>query len=90
MEYDIESILEMYEDDYNKGQLVQPNADGSRPGYGGEGSCAKPGVPKSEEAKKAMSESKQKKSFARYNTAYDTYDGQRKDIKKYTYENWKK
>ena len=90
MEYDIESILEMYEDDYNKGQLVQPNADGSRPGYGGEGSGAKPGVPKSEEAKKAMSESKQKKSFARYNTAYDTYDGQRKDIKKYTYENWKK
>ena len=48
MEYDIESILEMYEDDYNpsskvpgprnmynQGQLVQPNADGSRPGYSG-------------------------------------------------------
>ena len=51
MEYDIESILEMYEDDYNpgprpmnqgprnmynQGQLVQPNADGSRPGYAGD------------------------------------------------------
>ena len=51
MEYDIESILEMYEDDYNpgprpmnqgprnmynQGQLVQPNADGSRPGYNGD------------------------------------------------------
>ena len=51
MEYDIESILEKYEDDYNpdprpmaqeprnmyaQGQLVQPNADGSRPGYSGE------------------------------------------------------
>ena len=49
MEYNIESILEMYEDDYNpsskvpgprnmynQGQLVQPNADGSRPGYSGE------------------------------------------------------
>jgi len=48
MEYNIESILEMYEDDYNPsfkvpgprnmyagGQLVQPNADGSRPGYSG-------------------------------------------------------
>ena len=50
MEYDIESILEKYEDDYNpgprpmnqgprnmynQGQLVQPNADGSRPGYSG-------------------------------------------------------
>jgi hypothetical protein len=46
---DIETILEMYEDDYNpssmvpgprnmyaQGQLVQPNADGSRPGYSGE------------------------------------------------------
>ncbi len=46
---DIEAILEMYEDDYNPsskvpgprnmyagGQLVQPNADGSRPGYSGE------------------------------------------------------
>ena len=46
MKYDIESILEKYEDDYtpsakvpgprnmyNQGQLVQPNADGSRPGY---------------------------------------------------------
>ena len=45
---DIEAILEMYEDDYNPsstvpgprnmyagGQLVQPNADGSRPGYSG-------------------------------------------------------
>ncbi len=45
----IEAILEMYEDDYNpssmvpgprnmyaQGQLVQPNADGSRPGYAGE------------------------------------------------------
>ena len=51
MEYDIESILEKYEDDYNpgprpmnqgprnmynQGQLVQLNADGSRPGYSGE------------------------------------------------------
>ncbi len=50
MEYDIESILEMYEDYtpgprpmnqrprnmYAGGQLVQPNADGSRPGYAGE------------------------------------------------------
>ena len=56
MEYNIESILEMYEDDYNPssmvpgprnmyagGQLVQPNADGSRPGYGGPGSGGKPG-----------------------------------------------
>ena len=47
---DIETILEMYEDDYNPsstvpgprnmyagGQLVQPNADGSRPGYSGLG-----------------------------------------------------
>ena len=46
---DIETILEMYEDDYNPssmvpgprnmyagGQLVQPNADGSRPGYAGD------------------------------------------------------
>jgi len=46
---DIEAILEMYEDDYNpsskvpgprnmynQGQLVQPNADGSRPGYSGD------------------------------------------------------
>jgi len=45
---DIEKILYMYEDDYNpssmvpgprnmynQGQLVQPNADGSRPGYSG-------------------------------------------------------
>ena len=63
------------------GQLVQPSGDGSRPGYGGEGSGAKPGVVKSEAAKKAMSEAKQKKSFQRYNTAYDGYDGQRKDIK---------
>ena len=75
---------------FANGQLVQPNADGSRPGYGGEGSGAKPGVVKSEAAKKAMSEAKQKKSFQRYNTAYDGYDGQRKDIKKYTYEEWKK
>ena len=50
MEYDIESILEKYEDYtpgprpmdqgprnmYSQGQLVQPNADGSRPGYSGE------------------------------------------------------
>jgi len=50
MEYDIESILEMYEDDYNpdprpmaqeprnmynQGQLVQNTVDGSRPGYSG-------------------------------------------------------
>jgi len=48
MEYDIEKILYTFEDDYNpssmvpgprnmynQGQLVQPNADGSRPGYGG-------------------------------------------------------
>jgi len=49
MEYDIEKILTMYEDDYNPssmvqgprnmyagGQLVQLNADGSRPGYSGD------------------------------------------------------
>jgi len=51
MEYDIESILEMYEDDYNpgprpmnqgprnmynQGQLVQPSGDGLRPGYNGD------------------------------------------------------
>jgi len=48
MEYDIEKILYTFEDDYNpssmvpgprnmynQGQLVQPNADGSRPGYSG-------------------------------------------------------
>ena len=48
MEYDIEEILYTFEDDYNpssmvpgprnmyaQGQLVQPNADGSRPGYNG-------------------------------------------------------
>ena len=48
MEYDIEKILYTFEDDYNpssmvpgprnmynQGQLVQPNVDGSRPGYGG-------------------------------------------------------
>ena len=48
MEYNIEAILEMYEDDYNpsskvpgprnmynQGQLVQPSGDGSRPGYSG-------------------------------------------------------
>ena len=43
-EYDVESILEMYEDDYvpesrpmmaGGGQLVQPSVDGSRPGYNG-------------------------------------------------------
>ena len=43
-EYDVESILEMYEDDYvpesrpmmaGGGQLVQPSVDGSRPGYAG-------------------------------------------------------
>jgi len=49
MEYDIEEILYTFEDDYNpssmvpgprnmynQGQLVQPNADGSRPGYSGD------------------------------------------------------
>jgi len=49
MEYDIETILTMYEDDYNPsskvpgprnmyagGQLVQPSGDGSRPGYNGD------------------------------------------------------
>ena len=45
-EYDVESILDMYEDDYvpesrpmmaGGGQLVQPSADGSRPGYNGRG-----------------------------------------------------
>jgi hypothetical protein len=49
MEYDIEKILYTFEDDYNpssmvpgprnmynQGQLVQPNADGSRPGYAGD------------------------------------------------------
>jgi hypothetical protein len=51
MEYDIEEILYNFEDDYNpgprpmnqgprnmynQGQLVQPNADGSRPGYNGD------------------------------------------------------
>jgi len=49
MEYDIEKILYTFEDDYNPssmaqeprnmyagGQLVQPNADGSRPGYAGD------------------------------------------------------
>ena len=48
MEYNIEKILEMYEDDYNPsstvpgprnmyagGQLVSPSVDGSRPGYDG-------------------------------------------------------
>ena len=48
MEYDIEEILYTFEDDYNpssmvpgprnmyaQGQLVQPNADESRPGYNG-------------------------------------------------------
>jgi len=52
MKYDIESILEMYEDDYNptprpmnqeprnmynQGQLVSNTVDGSRPGYKGRG-----------------------------------------------------
>ena len=50
---DIEKILFMYEDDYNPssmvpgprnmyagGQLVQPSADGSRPGYNGKGDLA--------------------------------------------------
>ncbi len=50
---DIETILEMYEDDYNpsstvpgprnmynQGQLVQPNTDGSRPGYNGKDAYA--------------------------------------------------
>ena len=49
---DIEAILEMYEDYtpssmvpgprnmYAQGQLVQPNVDGSRPGYSGEGGAA--------------------------------------------------
>ena len=51
MEYDIESILKMYEDDYNpdprpmnqgprnmynQGQLVSNTVDGSRPGYSGD------------------------------------------------------
>ena len=51
MEYDIESILEKYEDDYNpgprpmaqeprnmynQGQLVSNTVDGSRPGYAGD------------------------------------------------------
>ena len=51
MEYDIEEILYNFEDDYNpgprpmnqgprnmynQGQLVQPNNDGSRPGYAGD------------------------------------------------------
>ena len=44
-EYDVESILDMYEADYVResrpmmaggGQLVQPNANGSRPGYSGD------------------------------------------------------
>ena len=42
-EYDVESILDMYEDSYVRepsamaqgGQLVQPSADGLRPGYSG-------------------------------------------------------
>ena len=50
MEYDIENILTMYEDDYNPsskvpgprnmyagGQLVRNTVDGSRPGYSGLG-----------------------------------------------------
>ena len=59
MEYDIESILEMYEDDYNptprstvpgprnmyaQGQLVQPSGDGSRPGYAGRDLKGKPSL----------------------------------------------
>ena len=71
------------------GQLVSNTVDGSRPGYGGPGSGAKPGVVKSEATIKAISEAKQKKGFARYNTAYDKYDGQRKDTKKYTFKEWK-
>ena len=59
MEYNIETILEMYEDDYNpsstvpgprnmyaQGQLVQPPGDGSRPGYAGEKFLVKVGSPK--------------------------------------------
>jgi len=59
MKYDIESILEKYEDDYNpsstvpgprnmyaQGQLVQPSGDGSRPGYAGEKFLVKVGSPK--------------------------------------------
>ena len=42
--YDLEAILDMYDDDYVReprpmmaggGQLVQPSVDGFRPGYGG-------------------------------------------------------
>jgi len=64
MEYDIEAILEMYEDDYNpsskvpgprnmynQGQLVQPNTDGSRPGYSGEDSYNIERAKKRKEAK---------------------------------------
>ena len=44
--YDLEAILDMYDDDYVReprpmmaggGQLVQPSVDGSRPGYNGRG-----------------------------------------------------
>jgi len=67
MEYDIEEILYNFEDDYNpgprpmaqeprnmynQGQLVQPNADGSRPGYNGRNKGigkGSPGVPKNYE-----------------------------------------
>jgi len=66
MEYDIESILEKYEDDYNPGprpmnqgprnmfadgQLVQPSGDGSRPGYSGEDSYNIERAKKRKEAK---------------------------------------
>jgi len=66
MEYDIESILEKYEDDYNpgprpmnqgprnmynQGQLVQPSGDGSRPGYNGEDSYNIERAKKRKEAK---------------------------------------
>ena len=65
---------------YNDGQLVTPNVDGSRPGYDGQ--------KKSEAHKKAMSETKQKKGFERYNTSYDNYGGERTDLKKYTFKEW--
>ena len=70
------------------GMLVQPGFGGTRQGYGGKGS-GRPGQKKSAAAKKALSETKQKKGFERYNTAYDNYDGKRTDIKKYTYKEWK-
>ena len=61
MEYDIEKILYTFEDDYNpssmdqgprtmfnKGQLVQPSGDGSRPGYSGNKGYVKPLSPELE------------------------------------------